>query len=145
MIKIRRATEQDKPKVIELLKDPFLDLYYDKLEYKDFWVAVKNNNIIGCVQLEDFGDFLFLGSLGIRPGSQHQGIAKRLMTEVLMQAKKEVYLYTIIPEFFTQFGFAVTDTHTHNLPSRDRYECEYCELDKCVIMLHSLQVIAQGR
>ncbi|MFH1542770.1 MAG: GNAT family N-acetyltransferase [bacterium] len=135
---IRKATETDQEAVIKLLKNQTLDLYYNRLQYKDFWVAELDGKIVGCVQLEDFGEFLFLGSLGVHPDYHHQGIAKQLMTTILGQAKKDVYLYTIIPKFFQKFGFQTTK-QAEKIPPRSRFECDRCEQKKCVIMTRSIE------
>jgi N-acetylglutamate synthase-like GNAT family acetyltransferase len=134
---IRKAAKIDKDAVIKILKD--LDLYYAGLSFKDFWVAEKEGQIVGAAQLEVFPDFCFLSSVGVIPTEQHHGIAKQLLTELFSKCKdqKPVYLYTVIPEFFKKFGFTATHTLPPDLPSKDRYECEYCFPEKCVTMVRN--------
>lgn len=133
MLKIKQANKKDNEQILEILKK--LDLYYSDLSLNNFWVAEKDKKIIGCVQLREYDDFLFLGSLGVSEQDQKHGIARALMDEILSKAPKNIYLYTIIPEFFKKFGFKTTKELPANLPSRNQYECEACHSDRCVTMV----------
>ena len=136
MFTIRKAVLPDHPGIIRLLKE--LDLYYADLILLDFWIAEELNNIIGTVQLANHKDFFFLGSLGVAPPYQKKGIGTALLKETIKNARKDIYLYTIIPEYFRKFGFQVT-APSPDLPSKDRYECADCHLEKCVCMVKPFQ------
>lgn len=131
-ITIRPAKDNDNPALKQLLLK--LDLYYSTLEMKDFWVAEDQGKIVGAVQLQEHDNFIFLGSLGVLPDQQKHGLAKALLNKVLPGCKKDIYLYTIIPDFFKKFGFSVTSP-LPNLPTKANYECEACHSDQCVTMV----------
>lgn len=132
-ILIRKADKKDQKEILEILKS--LDLYYPSLEMKDFWVAESDKEILGVVQLEEHQDFIYLGSLAITQKYQGQGIAKKLLNETLSKLTKNIYLYTIIPEYFEKFGFKIAGWVPPDLPSKERYECEFCHSEKCVCMV----------
>jgi len=132
MLNVRKATEKDNPQILKLLKE--IDLYYDGLKLKNFWVVEKEGKIIGTVQLEEIGDFVFLGSLGVDPEEQRKGIAERMLNIATKDIKKPIYLYTIIPEFFKKHGFQIVPPIS-GLPSKARYQCEFCHSDQCVTMV----------
>ncbi len=132
-MQIRRAQGKNKQAIINLLKE--LDLYYNLIELKDFWVAEENNKIIATAQLLDCGEFLFLSSVGVDPKQQKHGVARKLLNKLLADQNRNTYLYTIIPDFFKKFGFEVTTTLPQNIPSKDRYECSACYPDRCVTMV----------
>jgi len=132
MLTIRKACESDQQQIKALLDE--LDLYYHALAFKDFRIAEDNNQVVGTVQIEEFPNFLFLGSLGIKPDRQKQGLAKKLITTALKGTNKDTYLYTIIPDFFKKLGFEVCPSPSA-LPKKDLYECEYCHPTKCVCMV----------
>ena len=138
-VNIRPAQNEDYLRVKKLLEE--LYLYYADLAFKDFWVAESKGKIVGAVQIEEFKDFLFLGSLGVAADQQNHGIAKALLDKILKNQKKDVYLYTIIPEFFKKLGFKTITpnsqlrTPNFNLPTKSRYECESCHSDQCVTMV----------
>lgn len=132
MPSIRKAKESDNPRILKILKD--LDLYYEGLELKDFWVAEKDHKIIGAVQLQESENFFFLCCLSVIKEEQHKGIASSLLERVTQDTKKPVYLYTVIPEFFIKHGFSITEL-LPGLPSKERYECKYCYPEKCRTMV----------
>jgi N-acetylglutamate synthase-like GNAT family acetyltransferase len=132
MLKIRKAAKKDNPQILKLLKE--VDLYYQGLELKNFWVAEKDEKIIGTVQLTDHKKFVFLGSLSVSQDEQGKGVGSCLLNIAIKDTLKPIYLYTVIPDFFKKHGFTTTDPIPH-LPSKDRYQCEYCFADKCVTMV----------
>lgn len=132
MLNIRPATEKDYDQILKILKE--LDLFYPALVLKGFWVAEEDKKIISTVQLEEHPDFVYLGSLAVIPECRKKKIATALLNESLKDIRKNIYLYTIIPEFFKKFGFQVTSSPPTTLPSKIRYECEYCHPEKCVCM-----------
>jgi N-acetylglutamate synthase-like GNAT family acetyltransferase len=132
MLKIRPAGKTDYDAIKKLLRE--LDLFYAALMMEGFWVAEKEGKIIGAAQLQDHGDFFFLGSLGVLAKERKKGVAATLLEKALGKADKDIYLYTIIPDFFRKFKFKIVSP-LPGLPSKDRYECEDCHLDKCVCMV----------
>ena len=132
MLKIRQADKNDAEKIINILKE--LDLYYPALTPDNFWLAEQGKEIVGTVQLKEYKNFLFLGSLATVKQQRKKGVATILLNEVIKSAQKNIYLYTIIPEFFKRFGFE-TISPLDNLPPKDKYECEYCRPEKCVTMV----------
>lgn len=132
MITIKRAQKKDYKSIHDLLKE--LDLLYPGQNFDNFWVAANGSSIIGTVSLQEHENYTFLDSLGIQPEFQNHGIARLLLNRVLELPQKDIYLYTIIPDFFRKFGFKNTPS-LPNLPTKDQYECEYCHPDKCVCMV----------
>ncbi|MFH1387019.1 MAG: GNAT family N-acetyltransferase [bacterium] len=130
---IRQATVQDKPQILELLKT--LDLYYHDQPLNDFWVAEENGKIIGVVRLEEFPDFSFISSLGVLEVERKKGIASQLLKHLFELTKKDLYLYTIIPDFFKKFGFQIPNSGLPTLPLKDTLECSACSPGKCVTMV----------
>ena len=131
MIKIRAAQKKDAQKILAILKA--LDLYHPVKIPDDFFVAEINGEIAGVSCLADRGDFLFLSSVGVVPGHRQEGIARQMLQHILSGAKKDIYLYTIIPGFFKKFGFEIVKTPKF-LPSREGLGCEDCRLPNCVCM-----------
>ena len=132
MLKFRKALTGDKNKILKVLKE--LDLNYPSQSLEDFWVAEKEDEIIGIVRLEEKKDFYFLSSLGILKEHRKQGVASQLLSEITKKLKKVVYLYTIIPEFFKKAGFEAASP-LPGLPLKEILECENCFPDRCVCMV----------
>ncbi|MEM2954795.1 MAG: GNAT family N-acetyltransferase [Candidatus Nanoarchaeia archaeon] len=132
MIKIRKAKQKDKNKIVKILKDA--DEYYPHQKIKDFFVAEEKNEILGTVQIKDYKDFLFLSSLCVKRDKMRKGIGSLLLKKFIMNNKKDVYLYTVIPNFFKKFGFKKTENFSF-LPSKKYLRCKECFPKKCVTMV----------
>jgi len=111
-----------------------MDLYYPSQSLEYFWVAEKEDEIIGVARLEEYKNCYFLSSLGVLEAHRKKRIASSLLSEITKGLKKNVYLYTIIPEFFEKFGFEAA-TPLPGLPSKEILECENCFPDRCTCMV----------
>lgn len=132
MLKIRQAQKKDAEEILKILKE--LDLYYPSLSIQNFWVAEDEGGITGVVRLEEFDDYFFLSSLGVKKDKQKKGIAAALLKHILKPVSKNVYLYTIVPDFFKKFGFEPADPPA-SLPLKEIFGCEFCIPEKCKCMV----------
>lgn len=128
----RRAKEEDKKELLEIIKE--LDLSYPGQDILSFWVLLDKKNIVSIASLEDFKDFAFISSVGTIPSMQNKGFSKILLSKIMETIKKDIYLYTIIPDFFKKLGFAVIEKD-RELPSKKTFLCKECEPDKCACMV----------
>jgi len=133
---IRPANQSDLPMIMNILK--VIDLYYPNYRTDSFWVAEMNNNIVGVVRIEEHPDFALIESLGILPQYQKQDIARQLLEESTKDLNKDLYLYTIIPEYFCKLDFNPLPPPSF-IPSKDRYDCDDCQPKKCVCMIRKAQ------
>ena len=133
MLNIRRAGPKDEPAILDLVK--LLDLAYPAQSFKNFRVAEANDEIVGLADLEEFADFFFLSSVGVAEKSQKQGIATALLKKILTGLKKDVYLYTTLPDFFRRFGFNIVSTWPPYLPPKETFSCRECTPETCVCMV----------
>lgn len=136
MLIIREAKIGDREKILRILKK--LDLYYPALELESFFVAEKGGEIVGVVQFIEYKDYYFLSSLGVVEKAQKRGIASALVKQVIQNAGKDIYLYTVIPEFFEKFGFKKTHP-LPGLPTKEHYDCAHCFPGKCATMVKKVK------
>jgi len=132
MLTIRRITKKDEPSVLGLIKE--LDLAYPTQKLDNFWVVEENREIIGLADLKEFDDFWLLSSVGVDKKHQHRGVASLLLKELIKDLKKDVYLYTITPEFFSRLGFQIVPRPS-DLPAREIFNCAECRPQHCVCMV----------
>jgi N-acetylglutamate synthase-like GNAT family acetyltransferase len=132
MLKIRPAGKEDSEGVLKVLKD--LDLIYPSLTLDNFWVAEKDGVIAGTVRLEDHKDHCFLSCFGVIEKERRQGTAQALLEQSFKNIRKNIYLYTIIPDYFKKFGFKEA-VPPPTLPSQAKFGCEDCSPEKCVCMV----------
>ena len=128
---IRPAYKSDQSAIMEVLKEAELLYPYNVLE--GFMVAEEGLQIVGVVRLQEINGIIFLTSLGVRTAWRDQGIASALLKAVSRSTKKPIYLYTVIPEFFTRFGFAEMSAPAI-LPPKQIFGCEECYPARCVCM-----------
>jgi len=131
-IDIRRAVEEDVEGALRLMGQ--LDLIHSAVAMRNLWVVMEEADVVGVAHLEHAGESLFLSSVGVRDSHRHMGLGRRLVEAMLKDAESDVYLYTVIPEFFDKLGFVETQPPAH-IPPRDVFGCENCELGKCRCMV----------
>jgi N-acetylglutamate synthase-like GNAT family acetyltransferase len=134
-MEIRKAREKDADKIKALLKA--LEMDYPIDSYDSFMVAVIGEEIAGLANVEEFDDFLFFSSFGVKPNHRNVGIASALLNDILTSARKNIYLYTTIPDFFRNFGFEDAPM-LPNLPKKEKFSCQECDTSMCVCMIRKI-------
>ena len=132
MIKIRRSQERDRADILEIIKQQ--ELSYPTQALDHFWVAEDKGQIAGIADLWEFRNFLFLSSVGVAENSQHRGVATKLLNTMLSGLGKDVFLFTVMPDFFGIFGFRVVAEPPKGLPPRTIFACGDCTPATCVCM-----------
>ena len=131
MWEIRKARSRDF-KAIKILAEAF-NLDSEDMKVEEFKVAVEGENILGIGRLKPAGDLLELCSLCVVQHKQKEGIGKLLVKSLLRSAKKDIYLATIIPDYFKPFGFKALD-FTPEFMKKKADWCEGCHPERCTIM-----------
>jgi N-acetylglutamate synthase-like GNAT family acetyltransferase len=133
MYKLRKALPPDREAIIQLLTEA--ELHYPGETFEEFLLVERDGKAAGVMRLEEYGDFIFLTSLGVAKAERGKGAASFLLNSLLPKLKKKVYLYTVIPEFFLKFKFVVTRDLPSHLPPKEIYGCSDCYPGKCVCMV----------
>lgn len=130
----RKAEEKDMVPAGDLARA--LDLYYPGLESDAVRVAEEAGRIVGLAVLKRHPDCLELCALGVDPAFRGQGIGGRLVGEMAEEARGDLYLGTVIPEYFRRLGFEPAGrTPRAFLVKRASGWCDGCEKEKCVVMI----------
>jgi N-acetylglutamate synthase-like GNAT family acetyltransferase len=132
MLKIRRAQAKDREPVLEIIKQH--DLSYPTQTLDHFWVAEEKGQVVAIADLWEFRGFFFLSSVGVAAGRQHRGIATKLLNKLLSGIRKDTFLFTVTPDFFSRFGFKVTADPPKGIPPRTIFACGNCTPETCVCM-----------
>jgi N-acetylglutamate synthase-like GNAT family acetyltransferase len=132
MVKIRKAQPADHAAILEIINQH--DLAYPTQTLDNFWVAEEKGQVVGIADLWHFRGFFFLSSVGVSEGHQHQGIATELLNTLLAGVRWDIYIFTVMPEFFRRFGFEVTAQPPRGLPPRTIFNCGNCTPVTCVCM-----------
>ncbi|MBN2711917.1 MAG: N-acetyltransferase [Planctomycetes bacterium] len=136
-MEIRKARLQDVKGIHSLVaefasKDAMLPLsigdIYERL--RDFFVIDDaEGRIIACGAIHVTWESLVeLRSLAVSASAQKQNLGRKLMDELIAEAKRlgagEVFTLTYIPDFFKKFGFEIIDRH--DLPHKVWLDCTKC-------------------
>jgi N-acetylglutamate synthase-like GNAT family acetyltransferase len=132
MIKIRRSQANDHATILEIIKEQ--ELSYPTQTLDHFWVAEEKGRVIGIADLWEFRNFLFLSSVGVLASRQRRGVATKLLNTMLSGLGKDVFLFTVTPDFFGKFGFRIVTEPPKGLPHRTIFSCATCTPEACVTM-----------
>ncbi len=111
---VRPAVPNDLDRAERLLREAHLTLDGFREHLADAMVAERDAEIVGCVELELYGEAALLRSLVVSPAERGRDLGQRLTSEALRLAKdrgsRDVYLLTETADrFFPRFGFARLD------------------------------------
>ena len=109
-IAYRSAVDKDLPSIITLLKETGLPTMDIKPGMQEFFIAEKDNRIVGVIGIECYNDIALLRSMAVSSDNRNGGIASHLVEQLLSYAgrkgMRKIYLVTNTAEsYFTKKGF----------------------------------------
>ena len=106
---MRRATPHDWPKLAALLATADLPLAGAQAHLSDFFLAFREDVLVGTAGLELYGDTALLRSVAVVSTERGQGLGQALVRQALAHAAsvgvRQVVLLTTTADFFLRFGF----------------------------------------
>ena len=107
---IRHATPHDWPSLATLLEKADLPLAGAEAHLSDFFLAFRDDVLIGSAGLECYGDTALLRSVAVEASERGHGLGQELVQQVLayaasMEVRQVVLLTTTAADFFLRFGF----------------------------------------
>ncbi|MCF2143728.1 MAG: GNAT family N-acetyltransferase [Candidatus Heimdallarchaeota archaeon] len=126
-MKIRQMTKRDSPKVISVLAEAFNDSYFQRrnikrersrtqesilpyleLEPEGAFVACSGSKILGALFAHTWGKFGWIGTFGVLPENQNEGIGKKLLEKGLYYLTEKAAVTTLaletMPSSMTNIG-----------------------------------------
>lgn len=112
------------------------DLDSNDMNFRDFIVAEDEGRIAGFGRLIERGNVTELGTIGVVEEFRKRDVASKIIKELIDRADKtkDLYLTTLIPEFFEKFGFVIIDTPPPQSMIRKIEYCEGCMKVGCTVM-----------
>ena len=109
-LSLRPATHSDWPAIESLLLVNGLPRDGARDHLQTFIVAVMAGETLACAGAEISGDVALLRSVAVQPARQRQGIGRRLLEQLLLEARRRdiarLYLLTeTAADYFARFGF----------------------------------------
>src|SRR6266480_4161654 len=107
---MRRATPNDWPKIAALLATSDLPLAGAEAHLSDFFLAFRENVLIGTAGLECYGDTALLRSVAVTSTERGHSLGQALVQQVLayaasLEVRQVVLLTTTAANLFLRFGF----------------------------------------
>lgn len=116
---ISKIKEEERALLIALLNEASLSVSDLPQKLEHFYLAKKEEDVIGSIGLEIFGSTGFLRSMVVKKGMQGEGIGKVLLNKLISKVSssgigvKEIYLITENAEaFFRSAGFETVSRET---------------------------------
>ncbi|HTY12880.1 MAG TPA: GNAT family N-acetyltransferase [Candidatus Omnitrophota bacterium] len=132
MLIIRPADGRDRAAIVRIMDEA--DLRYKNETFDQFYLAEADGVPAGVVRLDEHAGYIFLTTLGVASVYLRKGIGRALMEFAIGRSLKDIYIYTIIPEFFAKFGFVPAPAPA-DLPQKNIFDCDECFPGKCVTMV----------
>lgn len=126
-IQFKRAIAADYPALTTLLSTHKLPIADINKELPHFILAKNENQVVGSIGLDKYGTIGLLRSLSTDSLFQQQGIASKLVEELISLCKSEgievLYLLTeTAKNFFEKRGFSAADRSTAPEPIKNTRE-----------------------
>jgi len=129
---IREPSAEDWPGLRALARS--LGLEYEDMEADRFWAAKEGGRVVGLVGLKRHPDCLELVSLGVEPGFRSAGLGRRLLETLAAAAGADIYLATVIPDYFERCGFRRVKAAPAGM-AKDPAWCEGCPKERCTTLV----------
>jgi len=129
---IRKAGKADRDAIDSIIEE--MNLFQESVSVDNFWVGEKDGEVIAVAQLEDLGDEGIISCLGVKPSHRRKGIASKLLGRMIDGTDGDIYLFTVMPDFFEGVGFEEAAPTGSARDYRRNLNCAACEPEKCVCM-----------
>lgn len=94
-----------------------------ELKASEFLVLHINEQLAGFGRVRAYSNFYEMCSLGIITEQRQKGLGKLLVKALEQKATGPIYIVTIIPHYFTHFGFKIC----RHYPAEISNKLTYCE------------------
>ncbi len=136
-MKIRKAKPTDTPIIDALALD--MDLDSNDTFFDQFIVVEDNEQIVGFGRLIMRENALELGTIGVIEAYRGKGVGKLIVEHLINDVKQDLYITTLIPKFFEQFGFVALETSPPSSMIRKKEWCDGCHQVGCTVMKRALK------
>jgi N-acetylglutamate synthase-like GNAT family acetyltransferase len=115
-----RVFKQPEIKEFEQVKQLVNDFWLDDtgLQPQQFQVLSDNGKVIAFGRLREHADATELCTMGVAGEFQKKGFGKEMVNHLLCRAKCDVYLVTVIPDFFKRLGFDFAEQYPDSIQKK---------------------------
>jgi N-acetylglutamate synthase-like GNAT family acetyltransferase len=118
-MRIQEASVQDFEKIKAYIS--LFELDNRDLDYRQFLVYKKGNNLLGFGRIRNYSNCDELCSLGVIEAERNKGIGKQLVKALIQKATSNLFLVCIIPQYFEGLNFKVTNQYPKDILEKLNY------------------------
>ncbi|MFC1517218.1 GNAT family N-acetyltransferase [Candidatus Margulisiibacteriota bacterium] len=111
-----------------------LDLLSDESICENTFLAKDKGRIVGLAHIRKIEGYLELTHVGVLPEYRKQGVGGELVNKLVEANSQDIYLNTVVPEFFEKLGFEKTRDFPTRFKKSEKW-CEGCIIEKCTAMV----------
>jgi N-acetylglutamate synthase-like GNAT family acetyltransferase len=119
----KQPDEQEFEQVRQLVKDFWLD--NENMQPEQFQVLSDHGKVVAFGRLKEHSDATELCTMGVAKDFEGKGFGDKIVKHLQSIAKRDIYLVTVIPDFFKKTGFE----HVQTYPDSLRKKIERCSSD----------------
>ena len=147
-LSMRRATPDDWQRLADLLATADLPLAGAETHLSDFFLAFRDDVLIGSAGLERYGDTALLRSVAVAVPERGRGIGQALVQQMLaytasLEVRQVVLLTNTAADFFLRFGFRLISRA--EFPRAAQASIEYQEACPATATGMSLALVVEQR
>lgn len=131
-MRVRKARKADFLQIVQLARKYSLD--YAGMEADDFWVVGEAGRIRGICGLKRHPECVELCALGVEEKWRRLGLGIQLARAVVRNVKGELFLATVIPDFFVRLGFERAEAVPASMVKKAEW-CAGCTPELCTVMV----------
>jgi len=117
----------------DLIKEYRLD--DNNLSIDQFIIVKNEQTLLGFGRLKKHLDCDEVSSLGVLPQNRNKGVGKIIIEELVKQAAKNIYIVTIIPDYFVKLGFEKTCQFPASMMTKQNDCKDVCGCDSPTVMM----------
>lgn len=115
----KTPSDKEFAEVCLLIKEYELD--NRNLNKDEFTIALHNDELIALGRLRKHIDCIELCSIGVLKVQRNKGIGTALIKNIINKTTEPIYTVCIIPDYFSRFGFKLTDCYPESINNKINY------------------------
>lgn len=120
---IRKAIESDIEKIKPFIEEFNLD--FQDLDYQKFYIFEYDGILAGFGRYKNYDSYYEIATIGVLKPFRNRCIGKTIVKQLLNTIPcNEIWLTTIIPDYFKKFGFKKSDNAPESLIFKTRNICK---------------------
>lgn len=127
----------------ELVKNYIREYELDNRELKveEFLVMHQNHTLVGFGRVRRYYNFSEMCSLGIVKEFRNKGFGEQLVHALQQHSQQPLYLVTIVPEYFKNYGFKICTHYPKEIENKLNYCVSGLPVEEKYVVMQEVKII----